>query len=154
MQERDLLPEPVTQVRLQNVTESLVLGEHKHALIRLHRLINELHEHGHFPGPVFAFLRHRGTIGQVVRRMVTNLFDARDGGQHKPLTPDPRAALQLFLHGLHQRGVQRRLLRRHVHCDHLFGLLRQVLHDRRVRLQATQHKRRGQPLQTLLHGIR
>ena len=88
-----------------------------------------------------------------MRRVVTNLLDLRDGGQHQAPARHALAASQLTLHFLRQRGVQRRLLRGHVHGDDVLGFIRKIINNRRIRLQPAQDKRCGQALQALAHFL-
>ena len=115
--------------------------------------MQELHELGYLARAVCAPDGHRRAIAEKVGRVVADLLDARDRGQHQPAARHPFALLKLLLHLVHQRRVQGRLLLRHLHGDDVLALFRQVVNNRGVRLHAPEDKRRREPLQPLAHLI-
>ena len=100
---------------------------------------------------MFALDGHRGVIAQVVRRVVADLFDARERSQHEAAPGDALGFLQPALDVLDERLIERGLLAGERNGKDLLGLFRQVVDDIRVRLQPAQNKRSGELAQLFGH---
>ena len=93
-------------------------------------------------------------ISQEVGRVITNLLNAGQRSQDEAAARDALLLLrQGLLHVIDQGLVEGGLLIRHAHGDDLLRLLRQVIDDIRVRLEAAQDKRAGEQAQALRHNI-
>ncbi len=129
------------QILVQHLPHLGELGEDQGAILHAQHLLQHLRQALQLAGAP----RQRGAIAQKLRRMIANLLQAQKRAQHRPLPRELRFARLLGIrHALqrfrHHRLIERRLLLRqragHLHLQ----LLRQILDDGRVALEAAQDK--------------
>ena len=129
---------------LQGVADLGELGEEQQALALGHHLLDHL---GDPLQLVRAGLEEGAAVLEELGRVIADLLEPRQGGEHQPLALDAVGRLQLALHVVHHGLVERGLLRGEVAVDLLLHLLRQVLDDALVALQAAQDEGLHQALE-------
>ena len=145
MEERHLLAELLRQVLLQQHPHLAELGEHQGVLAGVQQVFHQLVEAVQLP----AAAGQAGPVAQRVRRVVADLLQPGERGQHQPAPPHALLLLgvleQLVHHGLIQVG----LLAGERRPGDLLHLVRQVGHQRAVRFGAAQQERRREAAQFL-----
>ena len=149
MEHRHLDTEHLLHVRGEHASERRELGEHQHPTVLSECLGDDPVEPFDLAGAVTAVLTDPGPVAAEVCRVVADLLEVRQCGEHQTATSVTATVGQSVLDVRGVRLVQRRLLGGHGDRVDVLALLRQPQIQGRIRLLPPQDERVDEPVESL-----